>query len=101
VPFEDFAHLAGDRPIAREGVGIYNPGDHVKVEFATESSTESEWMLVEVRRLDDELQIWSGKSWLSVAKRSESTNGSTATEDLATYFGQPEYRYGNLPPAKF
>jgi hypothetical protein len=29
---------------------MYNPGDHVKVEFATESSTETEWMWVEVRR---------------------------------------------------
>lgn len=40
---------------------MYNPGDHVKVEFATESSTESEWMWVEVRRSDDELQILFGR----------------------------------------
>jgi hypothetical protein len=95
---------------------MYNPGDHVTVEFATESSTESEWMWVEVRRSDDELQILFGRldsrpivhtelkvgQELAVSsKRSESTDGSTATENLATYFGQPEYRYGNLPPAEF
>ena len=42
-------------------LGMYNPGDHVKVEFAAESSGESEWMWVEVSRSDDASRIVFGK----------------------------------------
>lgn len=39
----------------------YNPGDHVKVEFAGGPSGESEWMSVEVATSDDEHGILFGK----------------------------------------
>jgi len=39
----------------------YNPGDHVKIEFAREPSGESEWMWVEVSRCDDENRMLFGK----------------------------------------
>lgn len=39
----------------------YNPGDHVKAEFAGASSSESEWMCVEVSSSDNEHRILFGK----------------------------------------
>lgn len=42
-------------------MGIYNSGDHVKVEFDGGPSSESEWMWVQVSRSDDEHGILFGK----------------------------------------
>jgi uncharacterized protein YegJ (DUF2314 family) len=42
-------------------MATYKPGDHVKVEFVGETSSENEWMWVEVSSSDDEQQILFGK----------------------------------------
>lgn len=42
-------------------MSIYQPGDHVKVEFADDSSGESEWMWVQVESSDDESRIIFGR----------------------------------------
>jgi uncharacterized protein YegJ (DUF2314 family) len=42
-------------------VATFNPGDHVKVEFAGKSADENEWMWVKVCSSDDEHRILYGK----------------------------------------
>jgi hypothetical protein len=42
-------------------MSIYQPGDHVKVEFADDSSRESEWMWVQVESSDDANRIVFGR----------------------------------------
>ena len=42
-------------------VSTYNTGDHVKVEFADETSGESEWMWVQVDHSDDENRLVFGR----------------------------------------
>jgi len=42
-------------------MSLYQPGDHVKVEFADDSSGESEWMWIQVESCDDENRIVFGR----------------------------------------
>jgi uncharacterized protein YegJ (DUF2314 family) len=42
-------------------MATYKPGDHVKVEFASNGSGESEWMWVQVDYSDDENRLVFGK----------------------------------------
>lgn len=42
-------------------MSIYQPGDHGKVEFADDSSGESEWMWVQVESSDDANRIVFGR----------------------------------------
>lgn len=42
-------------------MSTYQSGDHVKVEFADDSSGESEWMWVQVESSDDENRIVFGR----------------------------------------
>ncbi len=42
-------------------MSIYQPGDHVKVEFTGDSSGESEWMWVQVESSDDANRIVFGR----------------------------------------
>ncbi len=53
--------LPYNKLMARCSLATYNPGDHVKVEFAGGPSGETEWMWVEVGRSDDEHGILFGK----------------------------------------
>jgi len=43
-------------------MGIYRPGDYIKVEFRHEQTGESEWMWVRVKSSDNEQRIVFG--WL-------------------------------------
>jgi uncharacterized protein YegJ (DUF2314 family) len=42
-------------------MSIYEPGDHVKVEFTDAESGESEWMWLQVDSIDDEQRLLFGK----------------------------------------
>jgi hypothetical protein len=42
-------------------MSIYQPGDHVKVEFADDASGESEWMWLQVDSSDDQSRIVFGR----------------------------------------
>jgi len=42
-------------------MSTYNNGDHVRVEFADETSGESEWMWVQVDHSDDENRLVFGR----------------------------------------
>ena len=41
-------------------MGMYKPGDHVKVELADENSGESEWVWVKVDHSDDQGKLLFG-----------------------------------------
>jgi hypothetical protein len=61
---------------------IYQPGDHVKVEFAGDSSGESKWMWVQVESSDDEDRIVFGRLDSQPVLHSELTVG----QDLAVSY---------------
>jgi hypothetical protein len=44
-----------------DDMSTYKPEDHVKVEFADETSGESEWMWLEVEYSDDQARLVIGR----------------------------------------